>query len=157
MSAPADLPLRRDPSGHAPSYVRELSPYVPGKPIEELAREFGLAEAEIVKLASNENPRGPSAAVRAAIAAVTNDVCRYPDGNGFALKSALSAVTATISLVIFALFGPVDWLVVAVAAPASLVGGFLGARVATRIPVKPLRILIVGFGVAVSIYLFLRV
>ena len=74
-----------------------------------------------------------------------------------ALKSALSAVTATISLVIFALFGPVDWLVVTVAAPASLVGGFLGARVATRIPVTPLRVLIVGFGVAVSVYLFLRV
>jgi len=91
MSAPADLPLRRDPSGHAPSYVRELSPYVPGKPIEELARELGLAEAEIVKLASNENPRGPSAAVRAAIVKTTNDVSRYPDGNGFALKAALSA------------------------------------------------------------------
>ncbi len=52
---------------------------------------------------------------------------------------------------------PVDWLVVAVAAPASLVGGFLGARIATRIPATPLRILIVGFGVAVSIYLFLRI
>jgi len=74
-----------------------------------------------------------------------------------ALKSALSAVTATISLVIFALFGPVDWAVVAVAAPASLVGGFLGARIATRIPATPLRILIVTFGVAVSIYLFMRV
>ncbi len=74
-----------------------------------------------------------------------------------ALKSALSAVTATVSLLIFALFGPVDWLVVAVAAPASLVGGFLGARIATRIPVTPLRILIVTFGVAVSIYLFVRV
>jgi uncharacterized membrane protein YfcA len=73
-----------------------------------------------------------------------------------ALKSALSAVTATISLAIFALFGPVDWAVVAVAAPASLVGGFLGARIATRIPATPLRVLIVAFGVAVSIYLFLR-
>jgi uncharacterized protein len=73
-----------------------------------------------------------------------------------ALKSALSAVTATISLVVFALFGPVDWLVVAVAAPASLVGGFLGARIATRIPATPLRILIVTFGVAVSVYLFAR-
>ena len=73
-----------------------------------------------------------------------------------ALKSALSAVTATISLVVFALFGPVDWVVVAVAAPASLVGGFLGARVATRIPATPLRVLIVTFGVAVSLYLFLR-
>jgi uncharacterized membrane protein YfcA len=74
-----------------------------------------------------------------------------------ALKSVLAAVTATVSLLIFALFGPVDWLVVAVAAPASLVGGFLGARVATRIPATPLRILIVTFGVAVAIYLFARV
>jgi uncharacterized membrane protein YfcA len=74
-----------------------------------------------------------------------------------ALKSALSAVTATISLVIFALFGPVHWDVVAVAAPASLIGGFLGARIATRIPTTPLRIFIVAFGVAVSIYLFTRI
>ena len=73
-----------------------------------------------------------------------------------ALKSALSAVTATVTLVVFGLFGPVDWLVVAVAAPASLVGGFLGARIATRIPATPLRVVIVGFGVAVSIYLFVR-
>jgi histidinol-phosphate aminotransferase len=90
MSAASDVPTRHNPARHAPSYVQELSPYVPGKPIEELAREFGLAENEIVKLASNENPRGPSAAVRAAIAAATEDVCRYPDGNGFALKDALS-------------------------------------------------------------------
>jgi uncharacterized membrane protein YfcA len=74
-----------------------------------------------------------------------------------ALKSALSAVTATVTLIIFGLFGPLDWLVVAVAAPASLVGGFIGARIATRIPVGPLRIFIVAFGVAVSIYLFFRV
>ena len=74
-----------------------------------------------------------------------------------ALKSALSAITATVSLVIFGLFGPIDWLAVAVAAPASLVGGFLGARIATRIPVRPLRIFIVVFGVAVSIYLFARI
>ena len=74
-----------------------------------------------------------------------------------ALKSVLSAVTATISLVIFALFGPVHWVFVAVAAPAALVGGFLGARIATRIPTSPLRVFIVTFGVAVSIYLFLRV
>jgi histidinol-phosphate aminotransferase len=91
MNTAPELSNRRDPSRRAPSYVQELSPYVPGKPIEELAREFGLPETEIVKLASNENPRGPSAAVRAAIAAATNDLCRYPDGNGFALKQALSA------------------------------------------------------------------
>ena len=74
-----------------------------------------------------------------------------------ALKSALSAVTATVTLVVFGLFGPIDWPVVAVAAPASLVGGFLGARIATRIPVRPLRVVIVAFGVAVAVYLFFRV
>jgi uncharacterized protein len=73
-----------------------------------------------------------------------------------ALKSVLSCVTATVTVIIFGLFGPVHWLVVAVAAPASLLGGFLGARIATRIPATPLRVLIVVFGVAVSIYLFLR-
>lgn len=74
-----------------------------------------------------------------------------------ALKSALSAITATVSLLIFGLFGDVHWGVVAVAAPASLLGGFLGARIATRIPATALRVLIVTFGVVVSIYLFLRV
>jgi uncharacterized membrane protein YfcA len=74
-----------------------------------------------------------------------------------ALKSALSAVTATVTLIVFGFFGDVHWDVVAVAAPASLVGGFLGARIATRIPATPLRIFIVTFGVAVSVYLFFRV
>jgi uncharacterized membrane protein YfcA len=74
-----------------------------------------------------------------------------------ALKSALSSVTATVTLVIFGLFGPIDWVVVAVAAPASLIGGFVGARVASRIPTAPLRVVIVVFGVAVSIYLFTRI
>jgi len=74
-----------------------------------------------------------------------------------ALKSALSAVTATVTLVVFGIFGPVHWDVVAVAAPAGLVGGFLGARIASRIPATPLRALIVGIGVAVSVYLFTQV
>ncbi len=73
-----------------------------------------------------------------------------------ALKSALSTVTATVTLVVFGIWGPVDWTAVAVAAPASLLGGFLGARVARRIPVTPLRVSIVVFAVAVAIYLFLR-
>ncbi|MGY1752530.1 sulfite exporter TauE/SafE family protein [Blastococcus sp. SYSU D01042] len=80
---------------------------------------------------------------------------RLPLAN--ALKSALSAVTATVTVVVFGIFGEVHWVVVAVAAPASLLGGFLGARIATRIPATALRALIVTFGVAVSIYLFLRV
>ncbi|MGH8712439.1 MAG: histidinol-phosphate transaminase [Casimicrobiaceae bacterium] len=78
-------------AAQAPGYVRRIMPYVPGKPIEELAREYGLDEGRIVKLASNENPRGPSPKVRAAIAAAAADVTRYPDGNGFALKQALAA------------------------------------------------------------------
>ena len=90
MGPSPELERHRDPSLQAPAYVRKLAPYVPGKPVGDLAREFGLAERDIGKLASNENPRGPSAAVRAAIAEATNDLCRYPDGNGFALKAALS-------------------------------------------------------------------
>jgi histidinol-phosphate aminotransferase len=80
-----------DPAVHAPEYVRGIAPYVPGKPIADLAREFGLNEADIVKLASNENPRGPGAAVRAAIERAVGELSRYPDGNGFALKGALAA------------------------------------------------------------------
>jgi hypothetical protein len=79
---------------------------------------------------------------------------RLPLAN--ALKSAFSAVTATVTLVVFGFFGPVAWEVVAVAAPASLVGGFAGARVASRIPATPLRVVIVVFGLAVSVYLFAR-
>jgi uncharacterized membrane protein YfcA len=73
-----------------------------------------------------------------------------------AMKSAISLVTASVTVVIFGIWGPVAWEVVAVCAPASLIGGFLGAKVATRIPSTPLRVLIVVFGVSVSIYLFLR-
>ena len=79
---------------------------------------------------------------------------RLPLAN--ALKSAIAAVTASVTVVVFGIFGDVHWGVVAVAAPASLLGGFLGARIATRIPATALRILIVVFGVAVSIYLFAR-
>lgn len=72
-------------------YVRSISPYQPGKPIGELAREMGLIEASIVKLASNENPLGMSPRAREAAVNAVASVERYPDGNGFLLKSALSA------------------------------------------------------------------
>ena len=75
----------------APEYVRAIAPYVGGKPIEELERELGLDPSTIIKLASNENPRGPSPKVLAAIAAATVDLTRYPDGSGYALKAALSS------------------------------------------------------------------
>jgi histidinol-phosphate aminotransferase len=80
-----------EPASHAPAWVRDIAPYVPGKPVEELAREFHLDPAGIVKLASNENPRGPGPKALAAIAAAAADVTRYPDGNGFALRSALAS------------------------------------------------------------------
>ncbi len=72
-------------------YVARIAPYIPGKPIEDLARELGLDPATIVKLASNENPRGPSPKVLAAVAQAAADITRYPDGNGFLLKEALAA------------------------------------------------------------------
>src|SRR4051812_4699195 len=80
-----------DPCELSPSYVRSIAPYQPGKPISELAREMGLDEAKIVKLASNENPRGIGPRTRAAIEAALADVARYPDGNGYELKQALAA------------------------------------------------------------------
>jgi histidinol-phosphate aminotransferase len=73
----------------AHDYVRAIAPYQAGKPIEELAREFGLTPESIVKLASNENPLGMPASARAAIAHAT-ELGRYPDSNGFELKKALS-------------------------------------------------------------------
>ncbi|MDT8384941.1 MAG: histidinol-phosphate transaminase [Gammaproteobacteria bacterium] len=69
--------------------VQKLRPYQPGKPIEELRREYGVSD--IVKLASNENPLGPSPKVLAALQAGFADLARYPDGNGFDLKQALAA------------------------------------------------------------------
>jgi len=75
----------------SPSYVRAIAPYQPGKPISELAREMGLDEAGIIKLASNENPRGIGPRTRAAIEAAIGEIARYPDGNGFELKQALAA------------------------------------------------------------------
>jgi len=74
----------------APAYVRGIAPYQPGKPISELARELGLREEGIIKLASNENPLGASPKALAALQAALAETGRYPDGNGFELKAALS-------------------------------------------------------------------
>jgi histidinol-phosphate aminotransferase len=70
-----------------PDYIRELAPYVPGKPIEEVERELKM---HAIKLASNENPLGPSPlAIEAAKKALAQSN-RYPDGSGFYLREALS-------------------------------------------------------------------
>ncbi|HEU4777371.1 MAG TPA: histidinol-phosphate transaminase [Telluria sp.] len=75
---------------YGPEYVRAIAPYQAGKPIAEVAREFGLDEANIVKLASNENPFGVPESARQAMVAAATDLGRYPDANGFELKAALS-------------------------------------------------------------------
>jgi histidinol-phosphate aminotransferase len=76
------------PGQLAVASVRGLSPYVPGKPICELERELGIHD--IIKLASNENPYGPSPRARAAMQAALDDVWLYPDGSCFELKGSLA-------------------------------------------------------------------
>ena len=90
MSAVSAGALATDVCELAPSYVRAIAPYQPGKPISELARELGLEPAGIIKLASNENPLGVSPLALQAMRAVIEDVSLYPDGNGFDLKQALA-------------------------------------------------------------------
>ncbi len=68
--------------------IRSLQPYIPGKPVEELERELGISGA--VKLASNENPLGPSPLAIAAMQAAVHSVNRYPDGGSYYLREALS-------------------------------------------------------------------
>ncbi len=68
--------------------VQKLAPYVPGRPIEDVEREFGIAGA--VKLASNENPLGPSPKAVAAALAITPSVHLYPDGSATFLRRALA-------------------------------------------------------------------
>jgi histidinol-phosphate aminotransferase len=69
--------------------VRALQPYQPGKPDSDVRREYGLTE--VIKLASNENPLGPSPRALAAVRNCLNQLARYPDSNGFELKAALAA------------------------------------------------------------------
>jgi len=76
--------------------VQALQPYQPGKPLEELERDYGIVDA--VKLASNENPLGPSPAVIDILGSSMQDISRYPDGNGFGLKQALVSKYSNINL-----------------------------------------------------------
>jgi histidinol-phosphate aminotransferase len=79
-------------SHHSPpqatAAVQSLAPYVPGKPLEELEREYGIRDS--IKLASNENPLGFGALARAAMQRAIDEVGLYPDGSGFILKRALA-------------------------------------------------------------------
>src|SRR5439155_4508506 len=71
--------------------LHDLPSYQPGRPIEEVARELGRPAADFIKMASNENPLGPSPAALAAMQRVLANLNLYPDGNAFYLKQKLAA------------------------------------------------------------------
>ncbi|MGH3697573.1 MAG: sulfite exporter TauE/SafE family protein [Pseudonocardiaceae bacterium] len=73
-----------------------------------------------------------------------------------AVKGVLSLIIAVVTVLVFSLGAPVGWLAVALLAPATLVGGFIGAKLAGRLSATALRIAVVAVGLAVSIYLFVR-
>ena len=106
-------------SASIPDHVLRIAPYVPGKPIEDAARQTG--RGDVVKLASNENPLGPSPLAVEAIHAAASQVHRYPDGSGTALRQAIATKLQV----------PPDWIVlgngstelVEVAAKTFLSGG----------------------------------
>ena len=75
----------------ANAQLRELAVYEPGKPIEETARELGVDPSTIIKLASNENPLGPSPKALQAMRAALENAHLYPDGSGFYLRKAIAA------------------------------------------------------------------
>jgi len=75
---------------YANRFVCDLVAYEPGKPIDETARELGLDPAEIVKVASNENPLGPSPLAKIAMRDALEDAHIYPDGGGYRLRSAIA-------------------------------------------------------------------
>lgn len=73
---------------HIPDFLETLVPYPPGKPLEELQREYGITDA--IKLASNENPIGPSPKAIAALQDHLSNLHRYPDGSSYYLKNRLA-------------------------------------------------------------------
>ena len=75
----------------ANAQLRDLVSYEPGKPVEDVARELGLKPSDIIKLASNENPLGPSPKALAAMREALERVHFYPDGGGFYLREAIAA------------------------------------------------------------------
>jgi histidinol-phosphate aminotransferase len=75
----------------ANAQLRDLAVYQPGKPIEETARELGVDPSTIIKLASNENPLGPSPKALQAMRAALENAHLYPDGSGFYLREAIAA------------------------------------------------------------------
>ncbi len=75
---------------YANPQLRDLVAYEPGRPIEDVARDLGLEPSEIIKLASNENPLGPSPKAVEAMKAVLDQAQLYPDGGGYRLRNAIA-------------------------------------------------------------------
>jgi uncharacterized membrane protein YfcA len=75
-------------------------------------------------------------------------------GNLTAIKSVISLVDATVSVIVFGLFGPVSWAAVAIAAPTCFAGGYLGGSIARRLDERVLRLCVVSLGVVVGVVLF---
>src|SRR5437764_1472994 len=75
---------------YANRQLHDLEVYEPGKPIEDVAREIGLKPSEIIKLASNENPLGPSPKALAAMRETIERAHFYPDGGGYYLREAIA-------------------------------------------------------------------
>jgi histidinol-phosphate aminotransferase len=78
------LPPRANP------WLNDIVSYIPGKPIEDVARELGLKPEQIIKLASNENPLGPSPKAVAAMQEALLNAHYYPDGGGYHLRTAIA-------------------------------------------------------------------
>lgn len=74
----------------APDHIKDIQPYIPGKPIDDLVRELGLKPHEVVKLASNENPLGMPESAKLAIERELSGLGRYPDPGGYALKQVIA-------------------------------------------------------------------
>jgi histidinol-phosphate aminotransferase len=74
----------------APNHIKEIQPYIPGKPIDDLVRELGLKPEQVVKLASNENPLGMPESAKKAIERELKGLGRYPDPGGYALKQVIA-------------------------------------------------------------------
>lgn len=89
-SFPTSVPFPMSLESHANRFICDLVAYEPGKPIEETARELGLKPEQIVKVASNENPLGPSPLAVKAIEKAAKDAHIYPDGGGYMLRQAIA-------------------------------------------------------------------
>ena len=146
-----------------PEHILSIKPYVPGKPIEELEREYGISGS--IKMASNENPLGPSPMAVKAIEGVISGLNRYPDGSGYDLIMSLSQYLGVppgeivlgngsdeiIGLLTRAFLVPGDEVIIP--APSFLMYGIMagsaGARL-LRVPLKSLSIDLDGITGSIS-------